>query len=110
MPFAIWPPRVLRFWPPAFVLLVLFPRNVFLPGGELLFIHQSPDLRAASLPSTLYTFPPQCGSTSLRQDVSGCPPPLEALGSGAHHFHSWNLTISLVSTLGQGLGRPERGL
>lgn len=110
MPFAIWPPRVLRFWPPAFVLLVLFPRNVFLPGGELLFIHQSPDLRAASLPSTLYTFPPQCGSTSLRQDVNGCPPPLEALGSGAHHFHSWNLTISLVNTLGQGLGRRERGL
>lgn len=42
IPFTIWPPGVLSFGPP----LVLFPRNVFLSGGELLFIHQSPDLRA----------------------------------------------------------------
>lgn len=64
----------------------------------------------ASLPSILYTFPPQYGSTSLRQDVDGCPPPPEALSSGAHNFHSWNLTISLVSTLRQRLGRRKRGL
>lgn len=112
-PFAIWPPRVLYFWPPAFVLLVLFP------GMSSCLRENSYSSSKPRCKSTSGVFLPPCQysilfPTSVWQHIS--LPRCRWMSTSPWRLSSPDPTISflepisLVSTLGRGLGRRKRGL